>query len=285
MAGLNRKPALLAVVAHPDDETFGMGGTLALYASRGVEVYLLCATRGEAGEVAPEYLDGYESIGRLREAELRCAAERLGVKEVFFLDHHDSGMGTGEVDLNRQALINVPLETLAAEVTGVLEQVQPRVVITHDPVGGYFHRDHIHLHRAVVQAFNEVCIPGSSQPIQPYRLYFNTISRVWLRWLVRLMPLAGRDPRRFGLNRDIDLVRIARADVAVTARIDYSAVADARQAASACHASQGGIRSNRGVSGLLRGWSRRYEVFTRGYPPPVSGEIEKDLFEGLDLNI
>ena len=67
------KQTILAVLAHPDDESFGMGGTLALYAARGAEVYLVCATRGEVGEVAPELLDGFNSIAELRSPS--CAAQ------------------------------------------------------------------------------------------------------------------------------------------------------------------------------------------------------------------
>src|SRR5512139_162177 len=86
------KPALIAVLAHPDDESFGMGGTLSLYAQRGYSVYLVCATRGEVGTVDPENMRKFGSIAELREAELRCAAEHLGLREVFFLGYRDSGM-------------------------------------------------------------------------------------------------------------------------------------------------------------------------------------------------
>ena len=83
---------LLAVFAHPDDETFGTGGSLAHYASQGVDVHLVCATRGEVGEVEPELMKGYQSIGELREHELRCAAQHLALAGVHFLDYRDSGM-------------------------------------------------------------------------------------------------------------------------------------------------------------------------------------------------
>jgi len=83
---------ILAVLAHPDDESFGMGGTLAYYAQRGVKIHLVCATRGEVGEVEPEYLAEYQSIAELREAELRCAAEHLGIDGLHLLDYRDSGM-------------------------------------------------------------------------------------------------------------------------------------------------------------------------------------------------
>src|SRR4030065_48469 len=88
----NKKFTLLSVLAHPDDESFGMGGTLALYAARGVAVHLVCATRGEVGEVGPEYLRDYASIGELREAELRCASGHLGLAGVSFMDYRDWGL-------------------------------------------------------------------------------------------------------------------------------------------------------------------------------------------------
>jgi LmbE family N-acetylglucosaminyl deacetylase len=86
------KHVLLAVLAHPDDETFGMGGTLALYARKDLEVHLICATRGEAGTVDPKFLEGFVSIGDRRESELCCAADLLGLAGVHFLGYRDSGM-------------------------------------------------------------------------------------------------------------------------------------------------------------------------------------------------
>jgi LmbE family N-acetylglucosaminyl deacetylase len=75
-------PTLLAVLAHPDDESFGMGGTLALYSQRGASVYLVCATGGEVGTVDPIYMRNFKSIADLRKDELRCAAEHLGLKQI-----------------------------------------------------------------------------------------------------------------------------------------------------------------------------------------------------------
>ena len=85
-------PALLAVFAHPDDESFGTGGTLAKYATNGTRVVLACATRGEVGEIGDPALARREILGAAREAELRCAARRLGVHEIRFLGYRDSGM-------------------------------------------------------------------------------------------------------------------------------------------------------------------------------------------------
>src|SRR5512135_954393 len=110
------KQTLLAVLAHPDDESFGMGGTLALYAARGVEVHLVCATRGEVGDVAPDLLQGFNSIADLRESELRCAAGILGLAGVHFLDYRDSGMPGSPDNQHPKALAFQPLDEVAANV-------------------------------------------------------------------------------------------------------------------------------------------------------------------------
>ena len=99
---------LLAVLAHPDDESFGTGGTLALYAQQGAQVYLVCATRGEVGEMDPKHMRGFNSIAERREDELRCAAEKLGLTKVFFLNYRDSGM-PGSPD-NSTTWPSTPLE-------------------------------------------------------------------------------------------------------------------------------------------------------------------------------
>ena len=107
---MTEKKKMLVVLAHPDDESFGMGGTLAYYAAQGVDVHLICATRGEVGEVDPEYMKGYESKGELREVELRCAAEKLGIKQVLFLDYRDSGMQGSPENDHPNSLYSQPLE-------------------------------------------------------------------------------------------------------------------------------------------------------------------------------
>jgi mycothiol S-conjugate amidase len=86
------RPTILAVLAHPDDESFGAGGTLARYAWSGAAVHLICATGGEEGTVDEHHLEGYGSIHERRMAELRCAAEALGLASVTMLGYRDSGM-------------------------------------------------------------------------------------------------------------------------------------------------------------------------------------------------
>jgi LmbE family N-acetylglucosaminyl deacetylase len=273
---------LLAVLAHPDDETFGTGGTLAHYAQLGVKVYLVCATRGEVGEVEPELLEGYTSVAELREHELRCAAQTLGLTGVFFLNYRDSGM-PGTIDnTHPDALFAADLSEVAAEVVHYIRLLKPQVVITFDPIGGYRHPDHIAIHKATVEAFklagDETYVKGELQAFQPDKLYFHTFPRGFLRFSVFFMRLFGKDPRKFGKNGDIDLQSIAEVHFPCDARVDYREVAEIRDRASACHDSQGGARITGGVMGFVRKIFGISDQYMRAYPPP--GKKEKDLFEG-----
>ena len=277
---------LLAVLAHPDDETFGMGGTLALYARQGVEVYLICATRGEVGEMDPKYLRGFNSIAERREAELRCAAELLGLKGVFFLDYRDSGMVGSPENAHPQALAAQPIEQVAAEVTRYIRQLQPQVVITFDPIGGYRHPDHIHIQQATTLAFEKAAdtsfYPEAGSPYKPLALYYHVFPRWFLRVMTRIMPILGMNPRKWGRNKDIDLKALADVHFPTHTKINIRSVAEIKREAGACHASQGGIQMRRGVMGFITKVFGEQEDFMRAYPP-VNGKtkVVKDLFEGI----
>ena len=278
------KHVLLSVLAHPDDESFGMGGTLALYAKKGVEVHLICATRGEAGEVGPEYLKGYQSISDLREAELKCASVHLGLTEVHFLDYRDSGM-TGSPDNDHpSALCQAPMEEVAAKIAEMIREIKPQVVLTFDPVGGYYHPDHIAIHKATEAAFHlagEQDFKTQLPPFKPEKLYYHTISRRFIRTAVQLIRMFGRDPKQWGENKDIDLTLLAADDFPVHAMINYNAVEDRKQAASFCHASQGGAGLAKGPLSWVYRFLSRKDQFMRAYPPPRPGAQETDLFEGI----
>jgi LmbE family N-acetylglucosaminyl deacetylase len=279
---------LLAVLAHPDDESFGMGGTLAYYARQGARVYLVCATRGEAGDVDPHHLEGFDSIAERREAELRCAAGILGLAGVYFLDYRDSGMSGSPDNQHPQALAAAPLEDVAARVAGYIRRLRPQVVVTFDPIGGYMHPDHIAIQRATLRAFSLAGDPGfdDGQPAyQAHKLYYHTFPRGFLRMAVRLLPLLGRDPRRFGRNQDIDLVRLAEeGNFPIHAEIDIRSVRAEKDAAGACHASQlaGGPPGQGRLMSRLMQWLDRKEQFMRAIPPGEQGRRERDLFAGIE---
>ena len=265
------RPVILSVLAHPDDESFGMGGTLALYAKKSCDVYLICATRGEVGDIDPQYLLGYSSIAELRESELRCAAENLGLKSVFFLDYRDSGMPGSPDNNHPDAQVAHSLDEVAGKVVKYIRELKPDIVLTFDPIGGYRHPDHIHIHNATVLAFEKAADasfhPETSPPFQPGKLYFHTFPRGFLKLAVKLMPLFGQNPRKFGRNGDIDMKSIAEVNFPTHAKIDIRAVQDAKAAASACHASQGGVGMRRGIMGLFIKLFGENEEYMQAYPP------------------
>jgi LmbE family N-acetylglucosaminyl deacetylase len=147
---MDHKPLkLMCVLAHPDDESLATGGILAKYAASGVQTYLVTATRGEQGWFGPAAAyPGPQALGRLREAELRAAAQMLGLREVVFLDYQD-----GEVDRAD------PAEAIAKIVTQ-LRRVQPDVVVTFDPNGMYGHPDHIAISQLTTTAVMAAAAPS-----------------------------------------------------------------------------------------------------------------------------
>ena len=116
---------LLAVLAHPDDESFGLGGTLALYASRGYDVYYVCATRGEAGTVDAEHLMGFKDTAEMRTNELMRAGKELGLKGIFFLGYRDSAMPGMEDNKHPDAQINAPIVEVAGRVVKYIRDLKP----------------------------------------------------------------------------------------------------------------------------------------------------------------
>lgn len=275
---------ILAVLAHPDDESFGLGGTLALYAQKGNDTYLVCATRGEAGTIDAEHLNGFKDAAELRTAELERAAKILGLKDVFFLGYRDSGMPGSEDNQHPDAQINHPVDEVAGKVVRYIRELKPEVVITFDPIGGYKHPDHIHVHKATVLAFEKAddvsFHPESGLPFRPRALYYQVFPRWFLKWMTRLMPLVGKDPTKWGRNGDINLKELAEVEFPVHVRVDVTSVAEIKREAGAQHASQGGVGMRRGLMGFITWVFGEKEDYMRAYPP-VQDErykISNDLF-------
>jgi LmbE family N-acetylglucosaminyl deacetylase len=275
---------ILAVLAHPDDESFGLGGTLALYARKGYDTYLVCATRGEAGTVDAEHLNGFKDTAELRTAELERAAQILGLKDVFFLGYRDSGMPGSEDNRHPEAQINHPVEEVAGKVVKYIRELKPDVVLTFDPIGGYRHPDHIHIHQATVLAFDKAedasFYPEAGAPFKPRLLYYQVFPRAFLKWMTRLMPLFGKDPTRWGRNGDINLKELAEVEFPVHVRVDVTPVAEIKREAGAQHISQGGVGMRRGLMGFVSRLVGEKEDYMRAYPPMENGRhrVTRDLF-------
>jgi len=241
----NKRLTLMAVFAHPDDESFGTGGTLAKYgADPEVRVILVCGTRGEAGEISDSKLATPEKLGEVREHELRCACSVLGVDELHFLDYRDSGM-MGTVDnINPQALAMADFDEAVGKLVAHIRRERPDVVITFDQSGGYGHPDHIAIHYQTKAAFTAAGDPArypeqiaaGLAPHRPHKLYFTAIPRRFFESLALKLQDMGlaNDPRvqrflsePFGLPSE-----------ACTTDLEVQGVWEIKYAAWRCHATQ-----------------------------------------------
>lgn len=179
------KKRLLFLLAHPDDETFGPGGTIARYAGEGADVFLVTATRGEAGMLGEPPVADRERLGEVRTAELLCAAGILGARDVAVL-----GFGDGQ-------LVATPRERIVEKAVGEIRRTRPQVVVGFGPQGVSRHPDHIVMSEVASEAFDAAADPsrfpeqsaGGLLPWAPSKLYqFEVAEDIFERWGV---PLAG----------------------------------------------------------------------------------------------
>ncbi len=140
---------LLSFFAHPDDETMLTGGTLALLAQAGVEIFYLCATRGEGGEVGDPPLSTQDKLGDLREQELTCAVHALGdVSDLTFMDYIDPLVGPGD---ELFPFMDDP-DLLSQQIAKYIQDHKIDIVLTHGSIGEYGHPAHVLCHQAAITA-------------------------------------------------------------------------------------------------------------------------------------
>ncbi|MBN1200322.1 MAG: PIG-L family deacetylase [Anaerolineae bacterium] len=284
-------PRLLISFAHPDDEAFGMGGAIALYAQQGANISLICATNGDVGTVDPESMAGYQSIAELRLAELGCAAETLGIRRVITFGYRDSGMMGAPENDHPDCLWQADGDVVAGRIVHEIRQFRPQVVVTFDPFGGYGHPDHIYMHRATTRAFHAAGDPAQYpdqlaeglEPYSPAKLYYTAFPRLPLRVWLWQVRLSGGDPRRMGKNQDLDLQAALDNRLPTHARLNIGAHRQTWDDAARCHASQQNPRESHGLlDRLLSRLIYRHQDFTRAWPQPNGRHhVEHDLFEGI----
>jgi LmbE family N-acetylglucosaminyl deacetylase len=284
---------LLAIFAHPDDESFGpVAGTLAKYAAQGVRVHYVCATRGEAGEVDPEQLGTHPNLAHLRTTELFEAARIMGLAGVYFLGYRDSGMLGSSANDDPLSLHSTPLDEVAQRLAVYMRCVNPDVVITHDQYGWYGHPDHIKCYEATLRAFqlayevdltdDEATLDAATHdtPPQPIpALYVASFPKWPVKLAARFLSLTGRDPRRRGQNQDIDLMKIASWQVPTTTKIRVARYRTVKYNAMACHRSQRPLTdSGNPLARAMLGYVERYETLHKLYPArPPRAPIETEL--------
>jgi LmbE family N-acetylglucosaminyl deacetylase len=263
---------LLAVFAHPDDESMGIGGTLAKYAAEGVETYLVCATRGERGWFGSEDTDpGLERVGEIRTEELEAAGRALSLKEIQFLNYIDG-------DLDRAD----PKDAIG-KIVAHIRRIKPQVVVTFAHDGNYGHPDHIAIsqltHAAIVCTADPSYIDSDKRP--PHRvskLYYFVDSEEFANFFMKYLGEI-----EFPVD---DHVRgeAAWKDWMITTRIDISSTWKTTWEAISCHQSQlpslGPLMDlpEDEIRQLLTLQGTFYRVFSL-----VNGgrKMETDLFEGL----
>jgi len=213
--------SLLAMFAHPDDETFRCGGTLALLSQRGVAVHLLTATRGEAGAPGDPPLCAASELAAVREQELRCACAALSIEPPELLDYRDGTLGT------------VDEEEGAAHVLAAISRIRPQVLLTWPPDGISGHPDHLAVSRWSTRAFQTAANMG------PYAL-------------AALYHLAI--PRSVAVALGLRQLQ-AIPDEDLTLAVDVMAAWDRKMAAIRCH------RTQAGESPILRAPEEQQRLF------------------------
>ncbi len=171
------RPRLLGVFAHPDDETFCAGGTLATYAERGAEAMVVSATRGQAGQIRDAAKATRRTLGQVREQELHAACAVLGVEHVACLDYPDGTLEGQD-------------RGLRAEIFELIERFRPDVVVTFGDDGAYGHPDHVAISRVTTDSFVEAAARLDLNAARLYHSHFPR-SRLLLgerlaRWLVEM---------------------------------------------------------------------------------------------------
>ncbi len=171
-------PTLLALHAHPDDESSKGAATVARYSDAGVRCILVTATRGEAGDILNPAMDRPEIRDRLAEVrteELALAARIIGYDEVLQLGYRDSGMPDTEPNEHPAAFVNADADIALERVVAIIRSRRPQVVLGYDDHKRYPHPDHVRIHDIGLAAFEAAAdahrFPDAGQPWEVARLY------------------------------------------------------------------------------------------------------------------
>jgi LmbE family N-acetylglucosaminyl deacetylase len=274
----------MAVYAHPDDEQ-GVSGMFAKYARQGATTTLICATRGEVGEIAPNTRATPETLGQVREGEMRCAAAKIGIRHLYFLDYRDSGMAGTADNHDQRNLHQASLLEVAARVTRIVRERKPQVLVTFDAWGGYGHPDHIQMHKAALLAywmagdaryFPEQLTAGL-EPWTPLKLYFNVWPRSRFAKYAEHLQAQGEELPEWMLT----FAKRALPDEVITTRIDVADFVGLKVESLLCHATQLGPETFfRRVPESL--WREMLKVETLMLAESRTGRMgdETDVFEG-----
>jgi len=250
------------VFAHPDDDTYGVAGSLALHVNDELQLTVIMATSGEAGRIVDPSLATRETLGRVREAEDVASWRALGFDpDVRFLRHPAGG------------LARIPREQLVLEVRDLLEETAPEVVVTFGPDGITGHEDHVAIGAVATEAFQATRTSSSGRAFS--RLLHNVVpqsSLDRLNELFRERGLEPMDPTQPFMPRGVP-------DRTIGVRVDCSSVYERKLEAIRCHKTQAELED---VPYDLWPQMLSTESFTVAWPERRPRDpVLADLFEGL----
>lgn len=275
--------SILGIFAHPDDEQV-MSGVFAQAASEGIRTGLICATRGEVGEIADPSLATSETLGHVREGELRAAAIVLGIKHLWFLDYKDSGMIGTPPNEDPTCFYRSDETEALAKIVKIIREFKPTIIVTFDRTGGYGHPDHLTVHRLTNLAFDAAAdnskFPEAGEAWQTKRLYYGGFPRSLMRTFAKLVNEMDMDTG----FRDLDPEKFGMDDSEITNSIDVSKWVQLKEQSLNRHRTQMAPDSPfrkmpKEIMEQLR--SIEHYSLAAGDPLPNNEEAKADLLSGL----
>jgi mycothiol S-conjugate amidase len=270
---------LLGVFAHPDDE--GMMSAASLqYSTLGVETGLVCATRGEVGEIADPALVTPENLGQVREGEMRAAAEVLGVRNLWFLDYRDSGMAGTPENEDPRAFVRVSAAEVVSKLVAIIRQFRPQVLVTFDETGAYGHPDHIAIYRHTTSAFHAAADGVQYPELGPAHAVSKLYYGAFPRSVAREMAEWVRSQNYEGSFSELDPEKLGLPDELISVRLDADPWRETKDRSWSMHRTQMGSMSfmTQLPEEIQRKW-RKYECYQLAASrvgPDIEGE--NDLF-------
>jgi LmbE family N-acetylglucosaminyl deacetylase len=273
--GATSQLTLMAVHAHPDDESTSTGGILALYASQGVRTVVVTCTDGALGDgpggVKPGE-DGHDprEVAAIRAGELHRACAQLGVSHLELLGYHDSGMAGWDSQRREDVFCSVPVESAASRIAQLIERYRPQVVVTYDPHSTYQHPDHIHTARVTTYAVDARHVAA--------KLYYKAHgSSYWRRLNQSLADVGIQRPAPSG-----EILRMLESvEQRITTTVDVGRVIDRKRTALHSHASQIGSSLAGKLPAAKFSYAFGIEQYIRARDTTGTSIPEDDLFTGL----
>jgi N-acetyl-1-D-myo-inositol-2-amino-2-deoxy-alpha-D-glucopyranoside deacetylase len=283
MNKINKELTLMAVHAHPDDESIGTGGILARYSALGTKTALVYGTRGEVGEILnPDFAPPSPGlkIKDIRTLELDKALKVLGVESVSFLEYRDSGMPGSPENHHPHSFAQADMQEATGRLVEIIRRIRPHVIVTYNERGFYGHPDHIMANRVTLRAFETAGDPlfesqKGLKPWRPTKLYYTATPVERLRMRYKMAQERGEKP---GFDPEV----LGTPEEEITTVMDVREYLPQKLKAITCHQSQ--IGPNSFIRRLPKEWIEEalgYEYFVCVNGCNPSDRKETDLFEGV----